>query len=403
MRLKIPGNILVIGAVCLLVIGAVVVVWLIVARDNPVRTPIKESGLLPPETPPDVLVEPLELYERISGRYLLAGTIVWDREVETFSRDATGLIDYEYPFAKLDSYSPGEYDAWLADLECPVSAQDVPYERGHSVLEFNCRPEFLPAAAKYFKFFNLANNHSDNSGRDKLEETRRALEAAGVQHFGDADPSYKDNICEVVALPIKLWSEPSGVFEQADLPVALCAWHYFYRLPLAGEIEVMEEYAAVMPVFAFLHMGAEYAAQADSVQRDLARRVIDAGAEFVIANNPHWVQDAELYKGKPIVYSTGNFIFDQAFNEEVKRSASIIVELSANYDDSLADWLKLGAECAAFKDDCLEQAVSQDLSRIDFTLNFDVVAGYLQNHQQRLADAEIQAWVRQRLGWDNLF
>ncbi len=346
---------------------------------------------------------PEEVYDRISGRYLLAGTIVWDREVESASYKDDGVIDYEYPFAGLSSYSPQDYDAWVTDLECPISRQDVPYESGHTLLEFNCRPEFLPYAKKYFEFFNLSNNHSDNSGRDKLEETRQTLNEAGIQYFGDPDPSYKNHNCEVVALPVKLWSKPKNVFETAHLPVAFCAWHYFYRLPAPGEIEVIEEYAQVMPVFAFLHMGAEYEAQADSVQQSIARRVIDAGAEFVIANNPHWVQNAEIYKDKLIVSSTGNFIFDQDFNEEVKRSASIVVEIALDYDESLERWLVLGPDCAAYQDDCLAKVLQEGLQKLDVEFKFDVLAGYLNNHQQVLAGEEIQVWVKDRLNWSFLF
>ena len=45
-------------------------------------------------------------------------------------------------------------------------------------------------------------------------------------------------------------------------------------------------------------------------QRMLARRMIDAGASLVVGGHPHVIQDAELYRGKLIVYSLGNFVFD---------------------------------------------------------------------------------------------
>ena len=348
---------------------------------------------LPPKPSPD----------RVSGRYLMTGTIVWDRGIEVSSRRADGSIDYEYPFRGLSTYKPENYDAWLADLECPISSDDVPVQLGHTLLEFNCLPEFLPYAKKYFQFFNLSNNHADNSGQEKLQDTRRLLEAVGIQHFGDPEPGRQDLSCEVVALPVKLW-DTAGQFQAAEIPAAFCAWCYFHRLPLEGEIEVMKQYAELMPVFAFMHMGAEYAASADGVQRSLAHRVIDAGADFVIANNPHWVQNAELYKDKLIVYSTGNFIFDQAFNEEVKRSANIVVDVSADYEDqALAGWLELGPACAVSGDNCLERARAAGLEKFAFDISFDVVAGYLTNNQQAVADPSVQEAVRQRLGWEVLF
>jgi poly-gamma-glutamate synthesis protein (capsule biosynthesis protein) len=45
-------------------------------------------------------------------------------------------------------------------------------------------------------------------------------------------------------------------------------------------------------------------------QRQLARLMIDAGVDAVIGGHPHLVQDSEVYQGKPIFYSLGNFVFE---------------------------------------------------------------------------------------------
>ena len=45
-------------------------------------------------------------------------------------------------------------------------------------------------------------------------------------------------------------------------------------------------------------------------QRQLARRMIDAGADAVVGGHPHVTQDIEIYQGKPVIYSLGNFVFD---------------------------------------------------------------------------------------------
>ena len=395
-----------IPALCLIGGGLVGAILAIVVSDHLLGDPSAPKTLEIKEDQNNSMggapITPVAVPDKISGRYLMAGTIVWDRGVEAASRRSDGSMNYAYPFEGLATYKPESYDAWVADLECPISSHDVPAEHGHSLLEFNCLPEFLPYAKPYFQFFNLSNNHADNSGQAKLEATRRLLEAADIQAFGDPEPGRQDLSCQVVALPIKLW-DSTNQFQAVDIPVAFCAWHYFYRLPAAGEIEVMKEYAELMPVFAFLHMGAEYSPRADSIQQSIAHQVIDLGADFVIANNPHWVQNAELYRDKLIVYSTGNFIFDQAFNEEVKRSANIVVEVSAVHDDNLAAWLDLGPTCATANDDCLGRAQAAGLKKFNFDIRFEVIAGYLTNHQQAIADEDVQTAVRQRLGWEALF
>lgn len=62
-----------------------------------------------------------------------------------------------------------------------------------------------------------------------------------------------------------------------------------------------------------LHSGFQFLRAPSSGTRIAARRAIDAGADIVIAHHPHVLQGAEWYKGKLIVYSLGNFIFDQDF------------------------------------------------------------------------------------------
>ena len=123
------------------------------------------------------------------------------------------------------------------------------------------------------------------------------------------------------------------------------------------------------------------------------------GLSFVVGNNPHWVQDAEVYQGKLIVYSTGNFIFDQQFGQEVRTSVSLDVEITAPYTPALQQWLDLGSSCIAYQDDCLDQAIAQNLPRLNLDFNYDVVAGDLTGRLQTRANQQLQEWVEARLGW----
>ncbi len=64
----------------------------------------------------------------------------------------------------------------------------------------------------------------------------------------------------------------------------------------------------------FVHWGAEYTHVPSDRQRSLAHAFIDAGADLVIGAHPHVVQPVEIYNGKVIFYSLGNFVFDQNFS-----------------------------------------------------------------------------------------
>jgi len=63
-------------------------------------------------------------------------------------------------------------------------------------------------------------------------------------------------------------------------------------------------------VIPFMHWGWERERHSDARQRELAHRMIDAGAAIVVGGHPHVTQETELYRGRPIVYSLGNFVFD---------------------------------------------------------------------------------------------
>ncbi len=332
--------------------------------------------------------------QAVVGRYLLNGTVTWSRAVEL---EAHG--DYSQPFSGLDTFNRDKYDAWSTDFECPITNNRVSFQTQKNDLVFNCRPEFLPAAAKYFNIFDLANNHTgDQGGETGLTETRQHLESAGVQYFGSFNPADSENTCEILSLPVRIQNADKPE-QKAALPVAFCGWHYFYREPQAAEIAVMDKYAKIMPVFAFVETGMEYQARADSNQIKIAHQIIDHGPEFLIANSPHWVQNTEVYKNKLIVYSTGNFIFDQ-LDAETNRSASIDLRISVKYDRNVAQWLNLADKCAAFHDNCLQLAQQQGLKKVRLQLEYDLVAGQngyrVTSHK---ADGATQTAIEERTNW----
>jgi poly-gamma-glutamate synthesis protein (capsule biosynthesis protein) len=77
-----------------------------------------------------------------------------------------------------------------------------------------------------------------------------------------------------------------------------------------------------------MHGGTEYTATANAGQITFAHAAIDSGADIVIGAHPHWVQNKETYKDKPIYYSLGNFIFDQSWSEQTKKGLVLKITLS---------------------------------------------------------------------------
>ena len=77
------------------------------------------------------------------------------------------------------------------------------------------------------------------------------------------------------------------------------------------------------------HFGDEYKTAHNARQENLAEMAIDNGADMVIGHHPHVIEDIVEYKGKPIVYSLGNFIFDQSFSKNTMRG----MLFSATFED----------------------------------------------------------------------
>jgi hypothetical protein len=113
------------------------------------------------------------------------------------------------------------------------------------------------------------------------------------------------------------------------------------------------------------------------------------------------VQNTEVYNGKLIVYSTGNFIFDQ-LDEETNRGLNLDVSSQLPYSDNVNAWVELARSCEPqqFKDDCLAQAQAAGLEKLAFTYSYDVVAspGGFREITQR-ADEATQAAVEERANW----
>lgn len=331
--------------------------------------------------------------QTVQGKYLFSGTIVMARAVE---RAANG--DVNQPFSKFDTFNPSQYDGWLADLECPATDKEIPYKDQVENLQFNCGPKWFPALKRYFTMFNLANNHTGDMGAAGFAETQKNLDAAGFQTVGSYDPSSSQDACEIMALPVRL-SDPSGAQSKGTFPIAFCAFHYFFRKPIAGEMDVIDRYAKIMPVFGFMHVGVEYRPNADDTQKEIARALIDHGVDFVIGNSPHWVQESEVYKGKPIFYSTGNFIFDQLEFEE-QRGLSIAVDVKLQTDQNVNKWLALGEQCRVRRDNCLAMAQQQGLTKIQSKLTYTPVGNSGGNRKlTQLADTKLQAGIEERLRW----
>ncbi|MFH0819830.1 MAG: AmmeMemoRadiSam system protein B [bacterium] len=176
---------------------------------------------------------------------------------------------------------------------------------------FRFNPEqVLPLLKKYrFNLLNLANNHTLDYFLAGDEDTRNFLNKANIRSFG----AYEIN------------NKTCATIDKNNLKIALCGFNDVGGvLPTEPALQIISN-AKKNHDFVFLnvHWGEEYGTMPTTRQRDLAQKFINAGADLIIGHHPHVIQPLEIYQGKPIFYSLGNFIFDQDSPEEVNIGLSV--------------------------------------------------------------------------------
>lgn len=337
--------------------------------------------------------------QSIESRLLVMGDVFWGRYINDWSMRSE--LKYAYPFSRLQEFERDKYDAWIADLECPVTNNPkVSSVVEDSTLQFDCSPEYLPEAKKWFTAFTLANNHTDNQGLEGVLETRQHLKDNDIQYFGDPNPENHADLCDVLSLPTRI-TMSDGAEKLGELPLVWCGHHGVFRTPSDESIAVVGEYAEKFNVIAMPHSGAEYKPAPDEIKTTFYRKLIDNGADVVLGDHPHWIQTSEAYKGKMIVYSMGNFIFDQQFSNEVTRSAVVDMTVSVNAKDitDLDKWLALGKECREYADNCLQKAEEQNLTKLPLKFRFSILGSDNSGKLVHRADEGQLMSIKQRLNW----
>lgn len=330
---------------------------------------------------------------------LFAGTTFWGRNTNKMAR--TSNLGVKYPFSELSTLNRGDYDAWIAGLECPITDKGHTDYNENTLLLFNCDPDYLPEAAKWFTAFSLGNNHTDNMGADGFATTKQYLEKSDVQYFGHYDYRNTTEICAPVILPMRtIFSD--GSEQTINMPIGLCGIHGVFGIPTEAALQVVAKYSKIMPTIVMPHMGAEYKPEADTLRTNIYRKLIDYGAEMVIGDHPHWVQNTEAYKGKLIVYSMGNFMFDQLWSAETSRSAAISASATLGADTDYAAWDAIGEACLANRATCLDKITAANLPRLNPSWSFDY-KGTISTTTRipRLAPVTEQAAIGTRLNWAN--
>ena len=185
---------------------------------------------------------------------------------------------------------------------------EMPYQKRERFFQNDDAPGFLKDMG--FNLFQMANNHAFDWGQAGFLKTREALGDAAFG-AGTYEEAYRVKIVEVKGLRIGFmalsFAAYTGVFDDVTNHEGLgCA----YINDLRVNHDIMEAKKTVDYLFILPHDGIEYidVPLPETIAR--YRDFIDYGADGVIGTHPHCPQGWETYKGKPIFYSLGNFLFN---------------------------------------------------------------------------------------------
>ncbi len=249
----------------------------------------------------------------------------------------------DYPFDSTRSILKS-VDFAFANLEAPFTLTGDIFKK---TFTFRVPPKYAGGVLRAgFDLVTLANNHILDYGPEGLNSTLNVLDSLSIAHCG-ADSNLEKSERGVILnkggwrigfLAYSL-TYPSEFWAASDR----CGTAYPHIDRLRQTIQTMKSQTDLVVVS--FHWGGERMATPKPYQRSYAHQAIDWGADLVIGHHPHVLEGMELYKGRLIAYSLGNFAFGSySFSAKV----SIILKL---YFDSKGPLLAEVIPISVFNND----------------------------------------------------
>jgi poly-gamma-glutamate synthesis protein (capsule biosynthesis protein) len=220
-----------------------------------------------------------------------------------FDRGVRNIIEnrkrdpFEYIKKDLDLLKS---DVFIVNLEGPIVEMDrsLCQQKAYNF-------QFAPSTTEILKsigvnMVTIANNHSYDCLMPGYESTIRYLNSSGILFMGEKE--YEKSYTT------KVISGKKVAFVGMDETVQ--------PIPVSGFYEVVRKLKNENDIVVVnIHWGTEYMLSANENQIEIAHRLVDSGADVIFGHHPHVVQNMEVYKGRAIFYSLGNFVFDQNFGD----------------------------------------------------------------------------------------
>lgn len=224
-------------------------------------------------------------------------------------------------------------DVRFANLECVLADGGTP-EPG-KVFHFRSDLKNVEALRRGgIDVVSLANNHVLDFGTDAFREMLPALDVAGILHAGgglDKEAARRPTVRRVAGAAVGFIAftdnQPGWEASQASpgvhfVPVGDGGRRVAELLELVRRTKTRVQLLIVSA-----HWGPNWGSEAPPGHQELARALIDAGADVVFGHSPHIFRGVGLYRDRPIIYSAGDFVDDYAVDPVERNDQSFIFML----------------------------------------------------------------------------
>ena len=228
----------------------------------------------------------------------------WRGFVRTIERNGMG-----WPFRNLSALTASD-DLTVANLEGVLSDRELPKVRKeYNFIGASAYTDILREGS--VECVTLANNHSHDYDTAGYEDTKRALDNAGVAYFGT------DRMA--------VWRNEEGLTIGFLGVSGSLSGSRGTNYGKRAEILHSMGCAAVITV---MHAGTEYEPEPDGYQKQIVNRAFAYGTDLIIGHHPHVVQGFEIRDGIPVVYSLGNCVFGGNTNPRDHDALAVRAELA---------------------------------------------------------------------------
>jgi poly-gamma-glutamate capsule biosynthesis protein CapA/YwtB (metallophosphatase superfamily) len=221
------------------------------------------------------------------------------------------------------------FDLTIGNLECVISKLGAPVPKAYTFRSDPRAYDRLLAAG--FDLVSVANNHSGDYGKAAFLDEFLTLPSRGLTPIGGGQN--KQQAHRPIFKTMRGTTIAFLAYDEID-PYSFAATDTTPGHAWLNETALRQDLVRARRsadfVIVFVHWGIEYFTELTAHQRSLARVAIEAGADVVVGAHPHVIEPCEFYRGKLIVYSLGNFVFDHMYDEVVRRGNILTLTVQRN-------------------------------------------------------------------------